>query len=113
MRSSGSGAAAARRWIVDPIDGTANYMRGVPVWATLIALQEEGEPQVGVVSAPALGRRWWAARGGGAFLAESAPGDGPARRLHVSGVRELADAQLSFAGLEHGPSSGGWTTSSR
>jgi len=88
----------SRRWIVDPIDGTKNYVRGVPVWATLIALEVAGEVVVGVVSAPALGRRWWAARGAGAFVRESA--DGVARSLRVSGVRDLADAQLSFAGLE-------------
>jgi histidinol-phosphatase len=95
----GSGGQAARRWIVDPIDGTANYMRGVPVWATLIALEKDGELVVGVVSAPALDRRWWAARGEGAYVRE--PGaSGSARPLRVSGVRELSDAQLSFAGLE-------------
>jgi histidinol-phosphatase len=94
----GEASGSARRWIVDPIDGTANYMRGVPVWATLIALQDGDEVTVGVVSAPALGRRWWAARGAGAFVAE----DGAARErpLRVSAVRELADAQLSFAGIE-------------
>ncbi|MBV9716225.1 MAG: histidinol-phosphatase [Solirubrobacterales bacterium] len=91
-------AASRRRWILDPIDGTKNYVRGVPVWATLIALEDGGEVTVGVVSAPALGRRWWASRGAGAFLRE-ANGDG-VRRLRVSGVRELGDAQLSFAGLE-------------
>lgn len=96
----GSDAApdSTRRWIIDPIDGTKNYVRGVPVWATLIALEDGGEVTVGVVSAPALERRWWASRGGGAFMSE-ADGAGP-RRLAVSGVRELADAQLSFAGLE-------------
>src|SRR5436305_10800453 len=57
----------ARRWIVDPIDGTKGYVRGLPVWATLLALQVADELAVGVVSAPALGRRWWAARGSGAF----------------------------------------------
>jgi histidinol-phosphatase len=94
----GAAPAAGRRWIVDPIDGTANYMRGVPVWATLIALAEGDEMRVGVVSAPAFGRRWWAVRGGGAFVAES---DGGAdRRLRVSAVGSLEDAQLSYAGLE-------------
>ncbi len=87
-----------RRWIVDPIDGTKSYVRGVPAWATLLALEVDGEITLGVVSAPALGRRWWAARGAGAFLRD-APGHGP-RRLHVSGVRRLADAQLCFGGLE-------------
>src|SRR6476646_10460542 len=52
-----------RQWVIDPIDGTKNYVRGVPVWATLIALLDDGDPVVGMVSAPALGRRWWAARG--------------------------------------------------
>jgi len=87
----------ARRWIIDPIDGTKNYVRGVPVWATLIALEVDGELSLGVVSAPALARRWWAERGAGAFLREAA--DGPPRRLRVSAVRELADAHVSFADL--------------
>ncbi len=88
---------ARRRWIIDPIDGTANYLRGVPVWATLIGLEVEDELVVGVASAPALGRRWWASRGEGAFVSEaSVP-----RRLGVSRVSDLADAQLSFAGLEN------------
>jgi histidinol-phosphatase len=79
------------RWILDPIDGTKNYLRGVPVWATLIALEREGRVEVGVVSAPALHRRWWAARGEGAFV------DG--RRIRVSRVAELSDAVLSYASL--------------
>ena len=69
---------------MDPIDGTKNFVRGVPVWATLVALMVDGEAVVGVVSAPALGRRWWAARGGGAWRRGPA---GPPRRLRVSGVR--------------------------
>jgi len=90
--------AADRRWIVDPIDGTKSYVRGVPVWATLLALEQDDELVVGVVSAPALGRRWWACRGVGAFVSDGlSPGP---RRLHSSAVRELADAQLCFAGLE-------------
>ena len=83
---SGSGA---RRWIIDPIDGTRNYSRGVPVLATLIALEDAGVVTVGVVSAPALGRRWWAERGGGAW----ADGD----RVHVSAIQRVEDAVLSFA----------------
>jgi histidinol-phosphatase len=85
-----------RRWIIDPIDGTKNYVRGIPVWATLLALEVEGQIEVGVVSAPALHRRWWARRG------EGAVGDDgrSTRRLRVSGVGQLADAQLCFAGLE-------------
>jgi histidinol-phosphatase len=85
----GETAAAGRRWVVDPIDGTKNYVRGIPVWATLIALEDE----VAVVSAPALHRRWWASRGQGAFADAG-------RRIHVSAVADLQDAQLSFAGFE-------------
>jgi histidinol-phosphatase len=90
--------AGARRWIVDPIDGTKSYVRGIPVWATLLALEQRGEVLAGVVSAPALGRRWWATRGGGAFARDGLGGE--PRRLHVSAVRELGDAQLCFGGLE-------------
>ncbi|MBV8195075.1 MAG: histidinol-phosphatase [Candidatus Dormibacteraeota bacterium] len=78
---------ASLRWYLDPIDGTVNYARGVPVWATLIALRDAGEPLCAVVSAPALRRRWWAARDEGAFA------DG--LRLHVSSVAALEDAYLS------------------
>lgn len=85
-----------REWILDPIDGTKNFVRGVPIWATLIALLEDGMPRVGVVSAPALDRRWWAARGLGAF---GSVAGAPAQRLSVSAVTELASASLSFAGL--------------
>jgi histidinol-phosphatase len=77
------------RWVIDPIDGTKSYVRGVPVWATLIALEHHDKPVVGVVSAPALGTRWWAGQGLGAFR-DGAP-------IRVSRVREIADAQLSFA----------------
>ena len=86
-----------RRWIVDPIDGTKNFVRGVPVWATLIALVDEGVPSVGVVSAPALGRRWWAARGAGAYTGRSLAS---ATRIQVSGVSSLCDASLSYSSLE-------------
>ena len=85
------------RWVLDPIDGTKNYVRGVPVWATLIGLLDRDDAVLGVVSAPALGRRWWAHRGGGAWM--TALGAAP-RELHVSGVRDLADASLSIASLE-------------
>jgi len=91
------GADGGRRWIVDPIDGTANYVRGIPVWATLLALQEGDQATVGVVSAPALGRRWWAARGLGAFGSDGLS-DEP-RGLRVSAVRALEDAQLCISGL--------------
>jgi histidinol-phosphatase len=79
------------RWILDPIDGTKNYLRGLPVWATLIALEREDRVEVGVVSAPALARRWWAARDQGAFV--------NGRRMHVSKVAELSDAVLSYASV--------------
>ena len=89
---------SGRRWIVDPIDGTANYVRGIPVWATLLALQERDRITVGVVSAPALHRRWWAAKGVGAFVTDGLTAE--PRRLGVSRVRTLEDAQLCMSGLE-------------
>lgn len=84
----------SRQWIVDPIDGTKNYLRGVPVWATLIALSINGIPTVGVVSAPALARRWWAASGTGAWHSFSSQ---EARLIHVSKVDTLAAASISFS----------------
>jgi histidinol-phosphatase len=85
-----------RQWVIDPIDGTKNFVRGVPVWATLIALLEDGVPVAGVVSAPALDRRWWAAAGQGAY---GLVGGAPPRRLRVSAVDDLAAASLSFSSL--------------
>ncbi|AUH68288.1 histidinol-phosphatase [Gordonia sihwensis] len=85
-----------RQWVVDPIDGTKNFVRGVPVWATLIALLVDGVPSVGVVSAPALNRRWWAAAGGGAFA--SLDGGEP-RPISVSKVDDLGSASLAFSSL--------------
>lgn len=85
----GTTGDGARRWILDPIDGTRNYARGIPVWATLVALVEGGDVRVGVVSAPALGRRWWAERGEGALA------DG--HHIGVSSVARIEDAVLSFA----------------
>ncbi len=90
------GTASGRRWVIDPIDGTKNFVRGVPAWATLIALLDGDDAVVGVASSPALGRRWWAARGAGAWA--TAPGR-DARRLAVSGIRSLADASLSYSSL--------------
>jgi histidinol-phosphatase len=85
------------RWILDPIDGTKNYVRGIPVWATCIALQHEGRGVVGVVSAPALGRRWWAARGEGAYAGPAGVGPaGAGQPIHVSAVAHIGDAQLSY-----------------
>jgi histidinol-phosphatase len=77
-----------RRWLLDPIDGTRNYSRGIPVWATLVALEERGAVRLGVVSAPALGRRWWAERGAGAFL------DGEA--IAVSAIDRVEEAVVCF-----------------
>ena len=85
-----------RQWVVDPIDGTKNFVRGVPVWASLIALLEDGIPIVGMVSAPALNRRWWAGRGLGAHTRAA---DSPTRRLSVSSVADLDAASLSFSDL--------------
>jgi histidinol-phosphatase len=86
-----------RRWVIDPIDGTKNFVRGVPVWATLIALQVDERTVVGVVSAPALGRRWWAASDTGAWT--SGPAAGEARRCRVSRVADVSDAYLSYSSL--------------
>jgi histidinol-phosphatase len=85
---------ASVRWYIDPIDGTHNFIRGVPLFGTLLAVERDGETQVGVVSAPALGRRWYASRGGGSWSA-SGP-TAPPRRLRVSGGRDLATAQVLF-----------------
>jgi histidinol-phosphatase len=86
----GEGDGAAARWILDPIDGTKHYLRGIPLWATLVALEREGAVVVGVASAPALGMRWWAERGGGAF-ANGEP-------IRVSAVAGLEEASFSHAG---------------
>jgi histidinol-phosphatase len=88
----GSRGHATRRWIIDPIDATKNYVRGIPVFATLIAL----DGVIGVVSAPAMGRRWWASRGEGAFCNGTA--------IHVSSIAAIDDAQLCYddlPGFEH------------
>ncbi len=85
----GSSGGGRRRWVVDPIDGTRNYARAIPVWATLVALEEDGVQRLGVVSAPALRRRWWAERGAGAFA------DG--RPIRVSSVSRLEDAVVCIA----------------
>jgi fructose-1,6-bisphosphatase/inositol monophosphatase family enzyme len=82
----GTAVFEGRQWVLDPIDGTKNFVRGVPVWSTLIALLQDGVPTVGVVSAPALGRRWWASSGEGAFTSFN----GVTRRM------------LAAVGIEHG-----------
>ncbi len=99
--------ATNRRWIIDPIDGTKNYVRGVPVWATLIALMEGDEVVVGVVSAPALFRRWFSQKDGGAYLqlgggsaqtiSDTSSQMQSVRKLNVSGISKLADASLSIS----------------
>jgi histidinol-phosphatase len=91
--AGGGVRAGTRRWIVDPIDGTMGYARGIPVWATLLALVEDGIVTTGVVSAPALGTRWWAARGDGAWR------DGA--RVSVSRVRAIEDAQISYSSVKY------------
>src|ERR1700712_4454054 len=101
----GGSEDTARRWVIDPIDGTKNFIRSVPVWATLLALEVDGRVEVGVVSAPALGFRWWAARGSGAWRLD-ARNPSP-RRLRVSKVGRLADASLSYSSLT------GWEGQSR
>jgi histidinol-phosphatase len=93
----GNTGNSQRTWIIDPIDGTANYLRGVPVWATLIALAVDGKPVVGVVSAPAMGRRWWAAPGIGALTRDI---DGAERSIKVSEVDEIENASLSYNNLQ-------------
>lgn len=100
----GAEGDSQREWIIDPIDGTTNFVRGVPIWGSLIALVVDGVPQVGVVSAPALQRRWWAANGLGAFVQE---GRGSPRRISVSRIDDLADATLSYNNLQ------GWDEAGR
>ncbi len=99
----GGQRTAGRQWIVDPIDGTANFLRGLPIWGTLIALAVDGVPVVGVASAPALGRRWWGARGLGAWTETTANGhhqpDVAPRSIRVSGVQTLPDAVFSHGAV--------------
>ena len=91
----GQACYEGRQWVIDPIDGTKNFVRGVPVWATLISLLEDGEPVVSVVSAPALRRRWYAAKGAGAYRVFG----GEPKRLGVSHVEKLADSSLAMSSL--------------
>ncbi|MEU4322081.1 histidinol-phosphatase [Nocardia fluminea] len=92
----GDAEFSGRQWVVDPIDGTKNFVRGVPVWASLISLLEDGVPVVGVVSAPALGRRWWAAAGSGAWVQVH---PGAPKPISVSAVADLDAASLAFSSL--------------
>src|ERR1700758_1870575 len=101
---TGQTGIGPRCWVIDPIDGTKNYVRGVPVWATLIGLMDGAEVVVGVVTAPALNRRWWAAKGDGAWTGRSLT---KASRCQVSQVTKLSDASFSFSGI------GGWAGTGR
>lgn len=98
----GAEGSTHRQWIIDPIDGTANFLRGVPLWGTMIALAVDGIPQVGVVSMPAIGRRWWAAAGSGAWTAT----DAEPRRIRASSVSSLDDASVSFQSISQWAESG-------
>ena len=93
-----------RQWVLDPIDGTKNFLRGVPIWATLVALMDANEPVVGLVSAPALNRRWWAAKNLGAYAGRHTATATPIR---VSGVSRLADASFCYSSLD------GWEQAGR
>ncbi|BAL92528.1 putative inositol monophosphatase [Actinoplanes missouriensis 431] len=103
-RTVAAAGPGSRYWVIDPIDGTKNFVRGVPIWATLIALMEGDTPVVGLVSAPALGRRWWGARGLGAYAGKH---QHAASRISVSSVRSLADASFCYASLN------GWADNGR
>lgn len=97
----GEPVLSGRQWVIDPIDGTKNYVRGVPVWATLISLMVDGYPQVGVVSAPALGRRWIGITGEGAWaLGNGTASSSALRKLSVSTVSNVDDSSISMASLE-------------
>jgi histidinol-phosphatase len=103
-RTAATAGPGNRHWVIDPIDGTKNFVRGVPIWATLIALLEGDTPVAGLVSAPALGRRWWAGRGLGAFAGRN---QHSATRIRVSSVRKLTDASFCYASLN------GWADNGR
>ncbi|MEV7230412.1 MULTISPECIES: histidinol-phosphatase [Polymorphospora] len=102
--SEAAAGPSTRQWVVDPIDGTKNFVRGVPIWATLIALMEGDQPVVGLVSAPALGRRWWAAVGHGAYAGRHTAAATPIR---TSAVRRLGDASFCYSSLS------GWEENGR
>lgn len=92
----GNADYVGRQWVIDPIDGTKNFVRRVPTWATLIALMVDGIPRMCVISTPALQRRWWAAEGAGAYRCSA---NSPAKQIHVSEVSELRHASISFSSL--------------
>ena len=101
-----SDGGAGVRWYVDPIDGTHNFMRGVPLFATLLGIERDGELQVGVVSAPALGGRWYARRGGGAWAVDTLRPGGAPRPIAVSRVSAVTDMQLLYGSARDVASSG-------
>jgi histidinol-phosphatase len=105
--TSGSRGSRDRYWVIDPIDGTKNFLRGVPTWATLIALVENEDVVASVVSSPALYRRWYASVGGGAFVTEGAssagsPGETKSvpRKLAVSKVSQISDASIAYSDFQ-------------
>jgi histidinol-phosphatase len=102
--SSPAAGSGTRHWVIDPIDGTKNFVRGVPIWATLIALMDGDVPVAGLVSAPALGRRWWGATGLGAYAGRH---QRTATKIKVSEVRRIADASFCYSSLS------GWAESGR
>lgn len=93
----GTKGGGARKWVIDPVDGTKNYIRGIPIWGTLIALLDDSKPVMGVVSAPAMAARWYAAQGQGAWKGTKERG---ARRLQVSTIDTLKQSTLSYSSLE-------------
>ena len=128
----GAAGSTTRQWIIDPIDGTAGFLRGIPIWATLISLAIDGVPVLGVVSAPALGKRWWATTGsgawssdtstatgsgawssdtstataGGAWSSDATQADATPTRLRVSGIETLAEASISYGSLQQWDAAG-------
>jgi len=98
----GTSGSKDRYWVIDPIDGTKNFVRGVPTWATLIALVENGEVVASVVSSPALYRRWYASADGGAFVVEggSVKASPAPRKLTVSKVSQLSDASITYSDFQ-------------
>ena len=91
--------AGGERWYIDPIDGTHNFLRGIPMFGTLLAVERDGEIQVGMISAPALGQRWWASRGGGAWVRGGPANPPDPRRLAVSRVDDLGRSQILFRSI--------------
>ncbi|MCA2213410.1 histidinol-phosphatase [Jidongwangia harbinensis] len=102
--STPAAGSGSRHWVIDPIDGTKNFVRGVPIWGTLIALMENDVPVAGLVSAPALGRRWWGALGHGAYAGRH---QRAASRIQVSAVSRMDDASFCYSSLS------GWAESGR